>query len=236
MRERVLAAIDRILVLAEPYRSMGEEFAFAYYPDLDRAVNAVLRDLSDECLEVTREAMRRAETLLDYYGMDYDAIMTEVESEGDGALWAFDMHSSNLKRLLEGWIAIWFSGNLTRGEMLARIIGHIEAPQTAPMWRDAVREHLIDPYEYKFGKGYQRNIPNAMKVLAVWLVMTFVARAMQVHAIERGVRFYIIHRGSRYDCPECDENCEIPLPVEDWRLPVHPNCMCWAELIENEPT
>ena len=234
MRERVFAAIGRILALAEPYRGRGEGFAFADYPELDREVNAVLRELSDECLEITREAMRRAETLLAFEGLDYDVLMTETESQGDGALWAFDMHSSNLKRLLEGWIAIWFAGNLTRSDMFSRIIGHIEAPESAPMWRDAVREHLVDPYEYKFGKGYQRNIPNAMKVLAAWLVMSFVARAMQEDAIGRGVEYYIIHRGSRYDCPECDSNCEIPLPVEDWRLPQHPNCMCWAEFITPE--
>lgn len=43
---------------------------------------------------------------------------------------------------------------------------------------------------------------------------------------EEGVKGYIGHRASTYDCPECDEVCERFFPLDKMVFPVHPHCCC----------
>lgn len=230
MRRAVQDAVAQILALAYPYADFVEgEFRFEDFPDLDEKVNAILRDLSDKGMEVLKSRIADALALLDGEYEDFADIVEETENEGNGVLWAFDLHSSNLKKLLEGWITIGFTQKLLQGALLAKILGYMDAPQDAPMWRDAVRQHLIDPNEYHFGKGYQRNIPDAMKVLAIYIITKVFMLSEQRVERGKGATFYIRHRGSTYDCPECDSLCEYPIPIEEPFEYPHPRCMCWAE-------
>lgn len=230
MRDAVLDAVTRILALAYLYKEFVEgEFRFEDFPDLDERVNAILRGLSDKGAEIARQRVRDALALLDGEYEDYEDIVEEVENENEGMLWAFDMHSSNLKKLLEGWLTIAFANGWSQADALAKIASNLDEPQTSPMWRDAIRAKVIDPNEYRFGRGYQRNIPNAMKVLAVWVIIRVFAEAQRREQTAKGATFYVRHRGSNYNCPECDDLCEIPFPIEEPITIPHPNCMCWTE-------
>ena len=43
-----------------------------------------------------------------------------------------------------------------------------------------------------------------------------------------GIIGYRVHRGSTYDCEECDELCIGIHPLDDQVLPAHPRCMCYT--------
>lgn len=229
-KKAVQDAVAEILALVYPYQPFVEgEFRFEDFPDLDEKVNAILRGLSDKGMEIMRQRMRDAIALLGGDYESYEDIVTEIENEGDGVLWAFDLHSSNLKRLLEGWITVAFAQKIILPNLLPVVVGSMDAPQDAPLWKEGIREHLIDPNEYRFGKGYQRNIPNAMKVLIVYVVTKVFMRSQQRMERLNGAAYYIRRRGSRYDCPECDALCGYPIPIDVPFEPTHPNCVCWAE-------
>lgn len=230
MRDAVLDAVTRILALAYVYKEFVEgEFRFEDFPDLNERVNAILRGLSDKGAEIARQRVRDALALLDGEYEDYEDIVEEVENENEGMLWAFDMHSSNLKKLLEGWLTIAFANGWSQADTLAGILSNLDEPQTSPMWRDAIRAKMIDPNEYRFGRGYQRNIPNAMRVLAVYIITKAFMLSEQRMYANRGAAYYIRRRGSNYDCPECDSLVGYPIPIDEPFVMLHPNCLCIAE-------
>lgn len=237
VRTRVEDAIKEILRLVEPYKALAGTFTFSSDPELDAKVNAVLIALSDDCLKKARSASR---TVLDNLkaDIDEDTIIEEQEDEGEdegkGLLWAFDMHSSNLKRLLEAWIAIWFANDLARMDAYSQIISYMNAPDASRMWRDSIRARLVDPNEVKFGRGYQRNIPNALTIT----LQTFIYGVFMIGAIEaaeqRGALYYRTVRGSSYDCPFCDEECEVVRPISEPFTGYHPRCMCYPVFLKSE--
>lgn len=233
-KEKVQSAILAILTLAYAYRDRKGTFSFAAYPKLDKEVNRILIALSDGLL---REAEGRAESLLEALGIDeedYESVLEEAESGGEGIVWALDMHASNLKRLLEAWIAIMFANGMSVQETLTKVLVYMDAPDASPMWRDAVRARTVDPNEVKFGRGYQRKIADAFAVL----LQTFIYSAFLAGTVrkgrEAGAIGYRTFRQSNYDCPLCDSLTEQVWPIDTMVLPAHPRCVCGMELVYPE--
>lgn len=233
VQTKVEDAIKEILRLAEPYKDTAGTFTFAAEPELDTKVNSVLIALSDDCRNRAESASRAALDNL-RADIDEDEIIEEQEDEGNGLLWAFDMHCSNLKRLLEAWIAIWFANDLARMDAYSQIMSYMNAPGASRMWRDSVRARLVDPNEVKFGRGYQRNIPNALTItLQTFIYGVFMIGAIQA-AEQRGALYYRTVRGSSYDCPFCDEECEVIRPITEPFTGYHPRCMCYPVFLKSE--
>lgn len=229
-RKRVQAAILAILALADGYRRRDGTFAFADYPELDDEVNKILIELSDGLLKDAEERARRILEMLEE-GDYSDELIESAESGENGMVWALDMHSSNLKSLLEAWIAIMFARSLTVNETLSRVLVYMDSPNSSPMWRDAVRQKLVDPNEVRFGKGYQRKIIDAYAVLLqTFIYTTFLLGAVR-KGREDGAIGYRTFRQSNYDCPLCDSLTERVWPIDTMVLPAHPRCVCGIELV-----
>lgn len=82
-----------------------------------------------------------------------------------------------------------------------------------------------------YGKGYYKNayqniVRNASQVIALaW------GQAEQEYGLENGAVGYLVHRGSSYPCPVCDDLCGYVHPLNTMVIPAHPNCVCRAEFV-----
>lgn len=234
VQQRVSSTIMAVLSLCEAYRSFGSDFSFDVSETLRKAVLKLMQDLSEGCLEL---AEKKAREILSWLEIDdVEEIIEDAEKHGNpkGALWAFDMHSSNLLKLIGAWMVIGFTDNLSQGEIYQKILGAMAVPEGSKMWRDAIRAQLIDRNEVKFGKGYQRRIVDAITVLIQSILFTAYTEAEIEEMIEEGALYYVVHRGSTFDCDFCDSRCERLTPVSEPYYPSHPRCMCWLEFIFTE--
>ena len=229
-RKRVQAAILAILDLADAYRNPDGTFSFADHPELDDEVNKILIRLSDGLIKDAEERARRLIELLEMEE-EADDIVEEAETGENGLLWATDMHSSNLKKLLEAWIAIMFARRLTVNETLTRVLVYMDAPNASPMWREAVKERLVDPNEVRFGRGYQRKVADAFAIL----LQSFIYTTFIIATVRKGRRDgaigYRTFRQSNYDCPLCDSLTERVWPIDTMVLPAHPRCVCGISFV-----
>lgn len=227
VRRRINEAILTILMYAESYRSYGSDFSFTLSEELFSGVNQALIALSDGCLEDAKRIIRYLLLLLEM-DEEYDTIMENLSKDDEEMLWAFDMHSSNLQKILLQFITIGFAQGISTSLIFANILSYMEAPDASKAWRDAIRAKMVDPNELRFGSGYQRNIVNAVTVLEQSLISTFYNEALRMEAEEEGYDWYEIFRGSTYDCEVCDSYLGIRIPITERILPIHPRCMCYA--------
>lgn len=228
VRKRIHEAILTILMYAEQYRSHGSDFSFDFSETLRKGVDEALIALSDGCYKEAEDIVRR---LLSLLGLeeDYDEVMEYVENRGEnGIVWAFDMHASNLLKTMEQFIAAGFAIGSSTSLIFSNIISYMNVPESSRMWRDGVKAKIIDPNELRFGRGYQRNIVNAVTVLVQDVVNTAYSEALRAEAEEEGSEWYEIFRGSTYDCALCDSYTGIRIPITERILPIHPRCMCYA--------
>lgn len=232
VRERVSSAVLAILTLAEAFRSQGEAFTFENSDTLYAGTMEVLRKLSEGCYEDAEKLARLILEDADFSFEDYEE--SQQDKKEHGLLWAFDMHASNLLKIIAAWLAIGFSKGLTTAEIHSHIMTSLNAPESSPMWRDAVRERLIDPDEVRFGRGYQRRIVDSITILIQSILWQVLIGQQFEEAEEDGALYYVVHRGSTFDCPVCDSNCERLTPMSKPYVVPHPRCMCWIEFIFSE--
>ena len=232
-KQRVREAVLAILTLANAYRDSDGTFRFEDHPELDGEVNRILIELSDNLLQ---EAEQRARRLLAYLEMEDEAddIIAEAESGEHGMTWALDMHSSNLKKLLEAWVAIMFARSLSVNDTLRQVLVYMDTPEASRLWRDSVRQKAVDPNEVRFGRGYQRNIPNALAALLQTFIYTAFLSGTVRKGRSEGAIGYRTFRQSDYNCPVCDSLTEKVWPLDVMVLPAHPRCVCSLELVYQE--
>lgn len=234
VQQRVSSTIMAVLSLAEAFRSYGSDFSFDVSKTLNDEVLKLMQALSDGCLAI---AERKAREILSWLEVeDEDDILQEAEEKDNpnGVLWAFDMHSSNLMKIISAWLVIGFSQNLTQGQIYQNILGALAAPEGNQMWRDAIRSRIVDPNELRFGRGYQRRITDAFTVLMQHIIYTAYTLGVMEEAEEGGALYYVVHRGSSFDCDFCDSRCERPTPMSEPYYPSHPRCVCWLEFLYSE--
>ena len=230
----MMDAILTILMYADPYRSYGERFSFDISDTLREEVDKALIALSDGCLRDAEEIVRRLLLLIEMEE-EFDSIMDVAEEKGSkGLVWAFDMHSSNLKKMVEQFLKAGFAANITTSIIFSNIVSYMEAPDASQMWRDAVRMKVVDPNELRFGRGYQRNVVNAITILMQDVISTAYNEALRLDAQEEGFEWYEIFRGSTYDCELCDSYTGKRIPITERVLPIHPRCMCYAVYHKDE--
>lgn len=233
VQERVSSSVMAVLSLCEAFRYCGSEFSLDVSEEVKAAVMKVMQHLSDENLEDAILAAKRALKEADLAGYPTEW-MDEASEEYKEILGAFDMHASNLLRLTSAWLTIGFGSGMSQNEIYTKIITQMEYPEGDRMWRDAIRARVIDPNEVKFGRGYQRRIPDAITVLIQSSVWQAYVDAATEDAIAEGALYYVVHRGSTFDCIVCDEKCERLTPMDEpYHIP-HPRCMCYLEFLFTE--
>ena len=221
VRERVEKAVSAVLLLAWAYRS--DEFDWAMHPDLDKEVNAILRDMSDG---VTEDIERRARAVLEEMellewedgALDY----AEGERDGHDMLWRLDMHASHLKELLGLWLGVAAVCVLDRATTTTQILTFLGNPALSPYWRKAGAPVL------RWGRGNIRNTIDGLTLIGQDAINGTYQFAWVHHLESIGAVGYRTVRGSNYDCPICEEMKERVWPIDIVVLPYHPRCVCYA--------
>lgn len=209
-------ALGALIALAFRWKSLGADFLWDADPVLDDEANTILRQLSETEMDL---AKRRAAELIgegDVFDSAWDA------ASGD-MLERLDMEGSHLRGLLEVWIALAFVNGMTQGYLKILIIRYLNNPYASPLWGGLPAGLL------KWGRGYQKNILDQIALIGADAILGAAAQAEYIEALEKGAIYYIRHRGSNYDCPECDALCERPIPITQIIDLTHPRCMCWNE-------
>lgn len=233
VRMRVSDALLSILTLAEPYRNKRGEFIFEDNPELSEEVNLILIGLSNGCLEDAEERARRVLSDFDMV-LDEEEIISEAEEGERGFIWGLDMHCSNLKSLVEAWIAIEFVRGWPIARTLTEILSYMNSPDTSRYWKESLREKVVDRKEVMFGKGYQRDIIGALTVSEQSVIYGSLLIASQWEAEMEGAVSYIMRRGSAFDCPLCDAECSYVRPISEPVPSFHPRCVCYPQYFYSE--
>lgn len=216
-------AVAALIAIAFKYSEMGEDFLWDKDPELNDEANRILRDLSDNLAEKAKDIAREVvEDSLDYY--DFDESWDREDDEGFiPILTRLDQQGSFLKELLEVWIALAFVNGIGKGELRVLVSRYLNNPFASPLWKGLPSDI------FKWGRGYSRNILDQIAVIGQNAIISAARYAEWVDAMAKGAQYYIRHRGSGYDCPDCDSLCGYPIPIEvpfEW---LHSRCMCWPE-------
>jgi hypothetical protein len=134
-----------------------------------------------------------------------------------------DMAGSHLKSLLEIWIALAVANGIPKGELSVLISRYLNNPFASPMWNGLPKDILA------WGRGYDRNIVDQLAVIGQNAIVSSARYSEWLNERNKGAQYYIRHRGSWFDCPDCDSLCEYPIPIETPFVWLHSRCMCWPE-------
>lgn len=234
---RTLAAVNQVIALSQAWDFLGENFTFDASADLDAEVNRLLVQLSDAIMEETE---RRAEAAADEETRETALIWARRAMDGHDTVWRLDRHCSDLKFALEGYLAVCFARNIAGPEVFGGVTAFLNSPNTWAPMREAAqgtsfRSRFASEGGIHFGRGVATDPREGMTLVA----QTFINEAHQKATLEgyartRGVIGYRVHRGSSYDCPECDDLCRGIHPLGEQVLPAHPRCVCFTTPVRAE--
>lgn len=220
-------AVAALIALAFLHKDMGADFLWDKDPALDAEANRICRELSDTLTEKAKDLARDAVKELDDY--DIEEFWDVARDEWFVPITTrFDQQGSFLKELLEIWVAIAFLQGLTQSELRVEISRFLANPFLSPLWRGLPRGIL------KWGRGYSKNIAEQIAVIGQNAILSAVRLAEWQNAKDNGATYYIRRRGSGYDCPDCDDLCGYPIPIDEPFEFLHSRCMCWAEYHDGE--
>jgi len=216
-------AVAALIALAYRYRRFGAEFLWDKDPELEMEANRICRELSDA---LAQRAKLTAAAIMEDSLAEYDFDEAWDAETGDDfvpVITRFDQQGSFLKELLEVWIALAFVHSLTQGELRVLISRYLANPFTSPLWKDLPKDILA------WGRGYSKDIASQIAVIGQNAIIAAIRNAEWQDAMANGASYYIRRRGSYYDCPDCDELCGYPIPIEQPFVFLHSRCCCLAE-------
>ena len=228
---RTLNAAREIITLAQQYSFLGPDFTFDYDDDLDHQVNLLLVKLSDDIAE---EMESRAIKTTEEDQREEALAWAWRPQDGEDPQWRLDRHCSDLKYALEGYVAVCFANGLTGGRLFAYLAAFLASPDTWPMLKEARQETAR--YKSTFvneglhrGRGVNTDPIKGMTLVAQTFVNETYQKATLLSYMEDATIIgYKVHRGSTYDCEECDELCRGIHPLDETVLPAHPRCCCYT--------
>lgn len=220
-------AVAALIALAFLHKDMGADFLWDKDPELDAKANEICRNLSDTLTEKAKAYAAEAVKELDDY--DIEEFWDVARNEWFVPITTrFDQQGSFLKELLEIWVALAFVYGLSQGELRVEISRFLANPFLSPFWRGLPKDIL------KWGRGYPKNIAEQLAVIGQNAILQAVRLAEWKEAKDNGATYYIRRRGSNYDCDECDDLANHPIPIDvPFEIP-HSRCMCWAEYFDGE--
>ncbi len=238
-------AVAALIALAWNYAYMGEDFRWDADPELYAEALRICLDLSDTLAEKARAiAASVMEDSLDYYDEE-QSWDREADEDGDESILVrFDQAGAHLLDLLEIWIALAFVHGLGKTELRVEISRYLSNPYLSPLWKGELRveisRYLSNPYlsplwkgvpkdALLWGRGYMKDIPRQLALIGQDAIISATRYAEWVDAQAKGAQYYIRRRGSGYDCPECDDLCGYPIPIETPFEFLHARCMCYPE-------
>lgn len=216
-------AVSALIALAFGYKRFGADFLWDADPELNDEANRICRNLSDALAELAKRTAKEVmDEKLDNY--DFDTAWEAGNDEyGTPVLTRFDQQGSFLKELLEVWVALAFVYSIPESELRVLVSRYLSNPYASNLWRGIPRDIL------KWGKGYARNIADQITLIGQDAIVAATRNAEWQNAMADGAQYYIRRRGSYYDCDECQEMANTPIPIEiPFEIP-HARCMCYPE-------
>lgn len=223
-RKRFNDALTALLTLAWAFREYGKEFTFEADQSLYADALRICREMTDGLME---DARKRVYALVE--SLDYADEEVAFDNFKDAARDSMDMAGTHLLQLAEIWCAEAFVRGFTKEYTRISIVRYLSNPMASGLFAAWGKDI------WKWGRGYQKNLIDRLGVIGQNLILDSVRYAEWVDAQAQGYDYYIMHRGSNFDCAVCDDMCEVPIAIA---IPVsrpHPNCMCWPEYFHGEP-
>lgn len=216
-------AVAALIALAYRYKYMGADFLWEKDPELDAEANRICRDLSDALAEMAKSIARRIVAgNIDWYDFD-DAWDAERDENFVPIVTRFDQQGSFLKGLLEVWIALAFVNALSQGELRVMVSRYLANPFASPLWKNLPKD-ILD-----WGRGYAKDIRAQIAVIGQNSIIAAARLAEWQDAAARGATYYIRRRGSSYNCDDCQDAANKPIPIEIPFEIKHSRCCCFPE-------
>ena len=219
-KSRYDQTVAALVALAWKYPKSEGDFAWDTEPELYAEALRLCRELTDNCLKDVRRVI--AGVIGDSLDYADEEIAYESAVNGRDYLARFDMAGSHLLELLAVWITLGLQKDYTASYIRIVASRYANYPFLNPLWREAGKS-------LGWGRGYGFNIYSRLQRIGWDLIIDAVRYAEWVDAQAQGALYFIMRRGSSFDCPTCDEMCNHKIPIT---VPIdrpHPNCMCWPE-------
>ncbi len=223
--------VNLIISLAMQYSYLGTSFTFDADDDLDTQVNLLLVQLSDAIMEETET---RAAKTVEEEDRESALIYARRPIDGRDSTERLDAHCSDLKFALEGYLAVCFAAALNKTAIIGGVNAFLNSPNTWERMREnfgdnRYRATFVSERGFHFGKGMPTDPRKGMTLVAqTFISETYHHGVLSEYGRMPGIIGYRVHRGSTYDCEECDELCIGIHPIDDQVLPAHPRCMCYT--------
>lgn len=217
-KKRFDEALSALIALAWANREYGNEFSYEASEAIYAEALRICREMSDNLLE---DAKRRIYALVET--LDYADEEVAFEQFRDDARERMDLAGSQLITLLDMWVSEAFARGFTESYTRISVQRYMANPIASGLFGAWGKDI------WKWGRGYDKNLPNRLSTIGRNLILDSVRYAEWVDAQAQGYDYYIVHRGSGFDCPVCDEGCEVEIPITIPFSKFHPNCMCWPQ-------
>lgn len=215
---KAMAVVRRIINLAYSHLLDGRDFTFDQDADLDDAINNLLIQLSDAIQEEIDERIRQS---VDDEDSDASILWAHRNIDGQDLQYRMDMHSSNLKEVVEKYIQE--KRDEKRTDMISGFL----------VWLALNKQN--------FGRGMDSNPIKGMALLSQNTIYDGYIHGDLLYYEKDGAVGYTIHRGSDYHCPGCDAMCygangrhRLYSFEEECPVPLHPHCVCRVQPVYAE--
>ena len=217
-KKRFDIALAALLTLAWKYKFMGGDFSFEADPELYSQALEICRDMSDGCLKDAEAHIREL----------FEGEVDIDNESADDTIERLDMAGSHFLTLLDLWVAVAFTNDFSKEYTRISIVRYLNNPLASGLFGAWGKDVL------KWGRGYSKNIYNQLTVIGQDFIID--ASRMQEWRSEssNGATYYVRRRGSSFDCPECDELCGYPIPIDMPFERLHARCCCWPEYYYDE--
>ena len=217
-KKRFDAALAALLTLAWKYKYMGGDFSFSADQELYSQALDICKEMSNGCLE---DAEARIRSLFEEE--------FEIDNESaDDTTERLDMAGSHLLTLLDLWIAVAFTNQFTKEYTRISIVRYLNNPIASGLFGTWGKDIL------KWGSGYSKNIYNQLTVIGQDFIIDASRMQEWREETDKGAIYYVRRRGSSYYCPDCDELCGYPIPIDQPFQRLHARCCCWPEYYYDE--
>lgn len=228
--------VHKIVSAAILFSHLGVKFTFASNDNLDKKVNYMLVQCSDDIKALIEKAASTALLQIkDISDEDIQSALDYVNRENNGSTITdrLDEYASNMKYMLEAYIAAGMAENASANEIANQYIMWMNNPYSSPMMRDAAKHRfdfvapLILSLGYTLGSGrYISPVANTKRITTYSIAEGYNYAKLEIFRRDSRIIGYRTFRNSSFPCEVCDELTKTIHPLIDLVLPAHPACIC----------
>lgn len=228
--------VHKIVSAAILFSHLGVKFTFASNDNLDKKVNYMLVQCSDDIKALIEKAASTALLQIkDISDEDIQSALDYVNRENNGSTITdrLDEYASNMKYMLEAYIAAGMAENASANEIANQYIMWMNNPYSSPMMRNAAKHRfdfvapLILSLGYTLGSGrYISPVANTKRITTYSIAEGYNYAKLEIFRRDSRIIGYRTFRNSSFPCEVCDELTKTIHPLTDLVLPAHPACIC----------